>query len=104
MTVFQRPWNRQAVEGETTHAESAERLDAFREIVAAQGSTASIMAIVGFNLWRGADDEIRVTVPARPFGVGSERRFFDMLRSDGEGSACVKAVKQAIIQAWKERQ
>jgi len=38
------------------------------------------MKLVGFCLWRGADDELRVTLPSRAYGLGSERRYFDLLR------------------------
>jgi hypothetical protein len=44
-----------------------------------------------------------VTFPSRAFGAGSERRFFDFLRSaDGDGAAA-RAVKQAIVSAYHER-
>ena len=39
------------------------------------------MKLVGFSLWRSAEGEVFVTFPARPFGVGGERRYFDLLRT-----------------------
>ena len=62
------------------------------------------MKLVGFSLWRRADGDVLVTVPARAFGMGSDRRYFDLLRSvDGNGKA-VKAVKDRIIQAYRKHQ
>lgn len=37
--------------------------------------------LVGFSLWRSPEGEVYVTFPSRAFGSGSERRFFDFLRS-----------------------
>ncbi len=37
--------------------------------------------LCGFSLWKGADGEVYVTYPSRAFGVGSERRYFDFLRT-----------------------
>jgi hypothetical protein len=53
------------------------------------------MKLVGFTLWRGPGGDVFVTFPARSFGVGNERKFFDFLRategSNGEGLRRVKA-------------
>ena len=37
--------------------------------------------LVGFCVWKGSDGEPYVTFPARAFGVGQERRYFDYLCS-----------------------
>ena len=50
------------------------------------------LRLVGFSLWRGADDETYVTFPSRAFDRAYERRFFDYLRGDG---ATVKRFKEA---------
>ncbi len=55
------------------------------------------MKLVGFSLWRGADGGLRVTFPARCFGLGSDRRYFDLLRSVGGLSVDVKRVKTWIL-------
>ena len=60
------------------------------------------LKLVGFCLWRGADGVARVTVPARAYTSGDERRFFDLVRAqDGSGES-VKALKAHILEAHKE--
>ena len=66
--------------------------------------TAGILAglkLVGFSLWRSPEGEIYVTFPSRAFGAGEERRFFDYLRSVDGGAAAAKALKEAIVAAYK---
>jgi hypothetical protein len=61
------------------------------------------MKLVGFSLWRSPEGEVYVTFPSRAFGAGSERRFFDFLRSvegDGEGAKRVKAWILAQYREW----
>jgi hypothetical protein len=53
--------------------------------------------LVGFCLWRRADGELYVTFPARAFGAGAERRFFDFLRSIDGTSEAIKRVKAWIL-------
>jgi hypothetical protein len=55
------------------------------------------MKLVGFSLWRSADGETYVTFPSRSFGVSTERRYFDYLRSTEGLSADVKRVKDWIL-------
>jgi hypothetical protein len=58
------------------------------------------MKLVGFSLWRGADGALRVTLPARSYTVGDERRFFDLLRSeDGRGGE-PKRIKEWILEEF----
>lgn len=78
-----------------------ERLLAEAEIAFDEGLLAGCK-VVGSFVWRGADDVARVTLPARAFGTGSDRRYFDLLRSDTDNSAPVKAVKAAILEAFEE--
>lgn len=60
------------------------------------------MKLVGFSLWRSPDGEVYVTFPSRAFGAGSDRRFFDYLRSvDGTGAES-KRVKSWILEAFRE--
>jgi hypothetical protein len=60
------------------------------------------MKLVGFSLWRSPDGEVYVTFPSRAFGAGSDRRFFDYLRSvDGTGAES-KRVKGWILEAFRE--
>ena len=67
-------------------------------------STAGILAglkLVGFSLWKSPEGEIYVTFPSRAFGAGQERRFFDYLRPVDGGAAATKALKEAIVAAYK---
>lgn len=62
------------------------------------------MKLVGFSLWRSAEGEVFVSLPARPFGSGGDRRYFDLLRSiEGDG-ADVKRVKSWILDAYRTHQ
>lgn len=58
-----------------------ERLVCEAEVVFdAEGPLAG-MKLVGFSLWRGPDGDVYVTFPSRAFGAGSDRKYFDYLRS-----------------------
>ena len=61
------------------------------------------LKLVGFSLWRSPEGEIYVTFPSRAFGAGSERRFFDYLRSVEGDAAPAKALKQAIVDAYRQQ-
>ena len=64
-----------------------ERLVCEAELVfEAEAGPLAGMKLVGFSLWRSPEGEVYVTFPSRAFGTGSERRFFDYLRSV-EGTA-----------------
>ncbi|MCI0581823.1 MAG: hypothetical protein L0227_02840 [Chloroflexi bacterium] len=79
-----------------------ERLLTEAEIVF--GEDTGLMAglkLVGFSLWKSPDGEIYVTFPSRAFGAGSERRFFDYLRSAEGDLTAVKALKAWIVETWK---
>lgn len=60
------------------------------------------LKLVGFSLWRSPEGEIYVTFPSRAFGSGSERRFFDFLRSHEGNGADAKRVKQWIVGQFGE--
>jgi hypothetical protein len=55
------------------------------------------MKLVGFSIWRSPEGENYITFPSRAFGSGSERRFFDFLRSIEGNGADAKRVKQWIL-------
>lgn len=79
-----------------------ERLVAEAEIVFGEdcGPLAG-MKLVGFSLWRSPDGEVYVTFPSRAFGSGSDRRFFDYLRSVDGNADATKAVKAWIKEQWE---
>jgi hypothetical protein len=61
------------------------------------------MKLVGFSLWRGANGEVFVTFPSRAFGAGSERKFFDFLRSaNGPNPELARRVKSWIVEQYQE--
>lgn len=60
--------------------------------------------LVGFTLWRTEKDAPTVTVPARTWGNGGERQFFDLLRAGDGGIEDLRATKRAIVAAWVAEQ
>lgn len=63
------------------------------------------LKLVGFALWRSAEGDLFVTFPARAFGVGSERKYFDFLRSaDPHDRGHVFRVKRWIQDEWQRRE
>jgi hypothetical protein len=58
--------------------------------------------LVGFSLWRSPDGEVYVTFPSRAFGAGSERRYFDYLRSTDGTLDVVKRVKAWIVDEYRK--
>ncbi len=78
-----------------------ERLVCEAEVVFDEAGPLAGMKLVGFSLWRSSEGEVYVTFPSRSFGVGSERKYFDFLRSaDGVG-ADVKRVKAWILEEFR---
>jgi hypothetical protein len=61
------------------------------------------MKLVGFSLWRSPEGEIYVTFPSRAFGSGSDRRFFDFLRSSEGNGADGKRVKAWVLAEYGAR-
>jgi hypothetical protein len=61
------------------------------------------MKLVGFSLWRSAEGEVFVTFPSRAFGAGTERRYFDYLRSVEGGGEASRRVKAWILEAFQAR-
>lgn len=80
-----------------------ERLVCEAEIIFDEGTPLAGMKLVGFSLWRSPDGEVYVTFPSRAFGTGSDRKFFDFLRSTEQSAAPAKAVKSWIMDAFHER-
>jgi len=85
-----------------TRDNGPERLVCEAELIFLDGPLAD-MKLVGFCLWRGADGELYVTFPSRAFVGGTERRFFDYLRSVEGTPAEVRRVKAWIVEQYKLR-
>lgn len=77
-----------------------DRLVAEAELHFDEGPLAG-MKLVGFCIWR-ADSEDYATFPARAFGIGNERRYFDYLRAQDGTAVRVREVKRYILDAWRE--
>ena len=61
------------------------------------------MKLVGISLWRGADGETYVTFPARAFGAGSDRKYFDFLRASDGSLSDSRRVKAWIVEEYQTR-
>lgn len=61
------------------------------------------MKLVGFSLWRSAEGDLYVTFPSRATGAGTERRYFDYLRST-EGGGEARRVKDWILEEYRTSQ
>jgi len=59
------------------------------------------MKLVGFSLWRSPEGEVYVTFPSRASGSGSDRRFFDYLRSAEGNGVDAKRVKAWILDEFR---
>ena len=80
-----------------------ERLVCDAEIVFGDSGPLSGLKVVGFNLWRTADGDVSVTFPARAFGAGSDRRFFDYLRATDGDAVAVKRLKAWIVEEYRRQ-
>ena len=80
-----------------------ERLVSEAEVHFGEGPLAGTK-LVGFSLWRSPDGEVYVTFPSRAFGAGSERRYFDYLRSVDGTLDVVKRVKAWILDEYRKVQ
>ena len=78
-----------------------ERLVCDAELVFDDEGPLAGMKLVGFGLWQGADGEVSVTFPSRAFGSGSDRRFFDYLRSVEGVPADARRVKAWILEQFR---
>ena len=72
-----------------------------RLVCEAEAGPLAGMKLVGFSLWRSPEGEVYVTFPSRAFGSGSERRFFDFLRSVEGQAADAKRVKAWILEQFR---
>jgi len=58
------------------------------------------LKLVGFVLWRSPEGELYVTFPSRAFGAGSDRRFFDFVRSTDGTSIPSRRLKAWILSTY----
>jgi hypothetical protein len=86
-----------------TRESGPERLVCEAEIVfdAEDGPLAG-MKLVGLSVWQGPDGENYVTFPSRAFGAGSERRFFDYLRTADGVPGTARRVKDWILTEYAQ--
>jgi hypothetical protein len=60
------------------------------------------MKLVGLSVWQGPDGENYVTFPSRAFGAGSERKYFDYLRTADGIPATARNVKAWILAEYAQ--
>ena len=86
----------------TPKADSPARLVAEAEIHFGEGLLAGTK-LSGFAIWKSPEGELYVTVPSRPFGSGTTRRFFDFVRLiEPTNIPAIRGLKDAILAAWSE--
>lgn len=61
------------------------------------------LKLIGFTLWRTEKGEPSVTVPAKSWGEGPERRFFDLLRAGDGGIEAIRRLKTALCDQHRLR-
>lgn len=59
------------------------------------------LRLVGFGVWAKGGQECRVTMPARQYSIGGERRAYALLRP-ATGDADYDALRAAILRAYAE--
>lgn len=57
------------------------------------------LKLVGFSVWRSPDG-VYVTLPARAFGAGNTRRYFDYIRAISGQHKETNRLKEFIHAAW----
>ena len=77
-----------------------ERLESEAEIIFTEGALQG-MKLVGFCVWRGADGAHYVTFPSRALGSGTERRFFDYIRSAAGNIEDCRRLKDWILNEYQ---
>jgi len=81
-----------------------ERLVCEAELVFEDDGPLAGLKLVGFSLWRSPEGEVYVTFPSRAFGTGSERRYFEYVRTIETGDAeSRQKLKTWIVEAFAAR-
>ncbi len=83
------------------HENGPERLVCEAEILFGDDGPLAGLKLVGFSLWKGADGEAYVTFPSRAFGAGSERKYFDYLRSEDGTLDTIERLKAWIVDEYR---
>ena len=82
-------------------ANGPERLVCDVELLFDEGTPLAGMKLVGFSIWRNAEGELFVTFPSRAFGLATERRFFEYLRSIESNAADSRRVKDWLLEEYR---
>jgi len=82
-------------------ANGPERLVCDAEIVFDEEGPLAGMKLVGFSLWRSVEGEVYVSFPARAFGPGPEKKYFDYLRSAEGTPGESRRVKEWILGEYR---
>ena len=78
-----------------------ERLVCEAELLFDEGTPLAGMKLVGFSIWRTAEGELYVTFPSRAFGLATERRFFDFVRSIEGNAADGRRVRDWLLEEYR---
>jgi hypothetical protein len=78
-----------------------ERLVCEAEVIFDEDGPLAGTKLVGFSLWRSPEGDVYVTFPARAFGAGMDRRFFEYLRSVDGTTTGLKRVKTWILEEFR---
>ncbi|MCM2258205.1 MAG: hypothetical protein NDJ94_21435 [Vicinamibacteria bacterium] len=81
-----------------------ERLVCEAEVLFDEEGPLQGLKLVGFCVWRGADGGHYVTVPSRAFGAGTDRRYFDFLRSADGDAEVSRRFKAWLVEQFEARQ
>jgi len=61
------------------------------------------LKLIGFSLWRTEKGDPGVTMPARSWEDGGERRFWDLVRPGDGGAEALKRLKAALCDQHRLR-
>ena len=87
-----------------TKEHGPDRLVCEAELVFDEAGPLAGMKLVGFSLWRSADGEVFATLPARAFGAGADRRFFDLLRpAENNAPEAARRFKAWLLEQYEAR-
>lgn len=60
------------------------------------------LKLVGFSIWKSPQGGTYVTLPARAFGTGQERRYFDYVRAISGDHKETDRLKEFVHDAWRK--
>jgi len=74
------------------------------ELIFESGEPLDGMKLIGFSVRRSHEGRLFVTLPARAFRMGTERSYFNFLRSAETRLDATQALRLRILKAWADVQ